>query len=150
MRLSALFILPTMVACAPESQTATIGECPEGSELSDNGDCIESDAEGAANGENEGDVEDDDDDDDDDEEEEEEERPEADRRQETRRYFGRFTRYWRGMYDEHAGAGENRRRTIGGSFIGGNRVDCSWEERRGVERYLFVRDSRTQRESEDE
>ena len=57
MRLSVPFVLTLLSACAPDGQTATIGDCPEGSTLNDSGECEEeigsfsNDEEGDVNGE---------------------------------------------------------------------------------------------------
>ena len=70
MRTSVPFILALPTACAPDGQTATVGECPEGSELNDAGECEEeigsfsNDEEGDITGDGEEDDDSDDGDDD--------------------------------------------------------------------------------------
>ena len=56
MRQGVPFILALLTACAPDGQTATVGECPEGSTLTDAGECEEEI--GSFNGDEEGDVND--------------------------------------------------------------------------------------------
>ena len=73
------FVLALLTACAPDGQTATVGECPEGSTLNDAGECEEeigslnNDEEGNVTGDGE---EDDDSDDGDDDTEDADEVPE--------------------------------------------------------------------------
>jgi hypothetical protein len=55
MRQLSIFAFIILAACGTKDQSATVGECPEGSTLSDNGNCVEDDSI-SGNGDGDGDV----------------------------------------------------------------------------------------------